>query len=403
MPKAAQLSTFPKTTNAPLSQPRRCGAVLPSDTQAAADSPAAYSGHKHTVVKWRLRWQAPSTKMISSTDTEREYVRGEKKTQTAFLAVSEQLHTARAAFLSSVLILLDLSAAFDTVNHQILLSSLQDLGVSGSALSLFSSYLNDRTYRVAARISACLTDISQWMFAHHLKINLDEAELLFLPGKDYPTHDLTITFDNSVLAPTLTAKDLGVTLDSQLSLTANITATTRSCRYMLHNISRICPLLTQKVTQVLVQALVISRPDYCNSLLAGLPVSAIRPLQLIQNAAARLVFDLVKFSPLLRSLHWLPVAAHIHFKTLVLAYRAANRSGPVYIQDMVKPYIPARSLRSASTNRLVGPSLRAKHSTKSWLFAVLAPKWWNELPTDIRTAESLYIFRCKLKTHLFRL
>ena len=88
--------------------------------------------------------------------------------------------------------------------------------------------------------------------------------------------------------------------------------------------------------------------------------------------------------PLLRSLHWLPVAARIRFKTLVLAYRAVNWSGPVYIQDMVKPYTPARSLRSASANQLVAPSLRAKHSTKSRLFAVLAPKWWNELPNDIR-------------------
>ena len=260
--------------------------------------------------------------------------------------------------------------------------------------------------QVATRISACLTDISQWMTAHHLKINLDKTELLFLPGKDSPIHDLTFNFDNSVLTPTETARNLGVTLDSQLSLTANITATTRSCRFMLYNIRRIRPLLTQKAVQVLVQALVISRLDYCNSLLAGLPASAIRPLQLIQNAAARLVFNQPKFShttPLLRSLHWLPVAARIRFKTLVLAYHAVNGSGPVYIQDMVKLYTPARSLRSASANQLVAPSLRAKHSSKSRLFAVLAPKWWNELPIDIRTSESLHIFRRKLKTHLFRL
>ncbi|XP_056270598.1 ubiquitin carboxyl-terminal hydrolase 13 isoform X3 [Pseudoliparis swirei] len=258
---------------------------------------------------------------------------------------------------------------------------------------------------VAARISACLTDISQWMSAHHLKINPDKTELLFLPGKGSPTHDLTTTFNSSVLAPTPTARNLGVTLDSQLSLTANITATERSCRYMLHNIRRIRPLLTQKAAQVLIQALVISRLDYCNSLLAGLPAKAIRPLQLIQNAAARLVFSLPKFThttPLLRSLHWLPVAARIRFKTLVLAYHALNGSGPVSIRDMVTPYTPARSLRSATANRLVTPAPRANHS-KSRLFAVLAPQWWKGLPTDIRTAESLYIFRRRLKTHLFRL
>uniref|UniRef100_A0AAQ4RTJ0 Reverse transcriptase domain-containing protein n=1 Tax=Gasterosteus aculeatus aculeatus TaxID=481459 RepID=A0AAQ4RTJ0_GASAC len=60
--------------------------------------------------------------------------------------------------------------------------------------------------RVAARISACLTDISQWMSAHHLKINPDKTELLLFPGKDPLTQDLTVNFGNSVLTPTLTAK-----------------------------------------------------------------------------------------------------------------------------------------------------------------------------------------------------
>ncbi|KAI4888354.1 hypothetical protein NFI96_032617, partial [Prochilodus magdalenae] len=74
-----------------------------------------------------------------------------------------------------------------------------------------------------------------------------------------------------------------------------------------------------EATQLLVQSLVLSRLDYCNSLLAGLPLRAIRPLQLVQNAAARLIFNLPKFThvtPLLRSLHWLPVVARIRFKTL---------------------------------------------------------------------------------------
>ena len=105
-------------------------------------------------------------------------------------------------------------------------------------------------------------------------------------------------------------------LDSQLSLTANTTATTRSCRFMLHNIRRI-RLLTEKGTQVLVQALVISGLDYCNSLLAGLPASAIRPLQLIQNAAARLVFNLNSLTLLCSSApftgyQWLPASVSKH-------------------------------------------------------------------------------------------
>jgi len=135
-----------------------------------------------------------------------------------------------------------------------------------------------------------LWEISSWCV-----INPDKTELIFIPGC-FPTHDLTTTFYNSVLAPTPTARKLGVTLDSQLSLSANITATTRSCRYMLHNTRRIRPLLTQKAAHALVQAQVISHLDYCNSLLSGLPDNTIRPLQLIQNAAVRLVFSLLKFT-----------------------------------------------------------------------------------------------------------
>ena len=154
--------------------------------------------------------------------------------------------------------------------------------------------------------------------------------------------------------------------------------------------------------------MVISILDYRNSLLASLPAYAIQPLQLIQNAAARLVFNLPKFShvtPLLRSLHWLPVAARIRFKVLTLAYAAANKTAPHYLQDIFQPYTAARPHRSAATGRFSHPASRMNGSVLSRLrsFSTLAPQWWNDLPIPIRTAPSLPIFRRSLKTHLFTL
>ena len=117
--------------------------------------------------------------------------------------------------------------------------------------------------------------------------------------------------------------------------------------HVSYNILSVHPYLTQEAAQVLIQALVFSRLDYCNSLLAGFPSCAIKSLQLIQNAAARLVFNLPKFShvtPLLHTLHWLPVEARIHCKTIVLAYGAARGTAPPNLQAMQKPYTPTSGL-----------------------------------------------------------
>ena len=153
-------------------------------------------------------------------------------------------------------------------------------------------------------------------------------------------------------------------MDNRLSLSENITAVTRTCRFFLYNIRRIRPFLTTYSTQLLVQAMVLSCLDYCNSLLAGLPASAIRPLQLIHNAAARLIFNVPKFThttSLLKDLHWLPVMARIKFKTLVLAYQTVKGSATAYIQQLIGPYTPARPLRSTTSGRLAPPAVTPAH------------------------------------------
>ena len=113
-------------------------------------------------------------------------------------------------------------------------------------------------------------------------------------------------------------------MDNRMSLSENIATLTQAYRYFLCNIQRIRPFFTIYSTQLTVQAMVLSHLDYCNCFLAGLPVSAIRPLQLTQNAAARLVFDVPRHSHVTLGslpLHWLPVTACIKFKTLVLIYQ----------------------------------------------------------------------------------
>ncbi len=129
------------------------------------------------------------------------------------------------------------------------------------------------------------------MKEHHLQINLAKTELLALPATPALHHDFTIQVGSSTITPSTSVRNLGVIFDDQLTFKEQIAKTAQSCRFALHNIRKIRPFLTDHAAQLFVQALVISRLDYCNALPAGLPASTIKPLQMIQNAASRLVFN----------------------------------------------------------------------------------------------------------------
>ncbi len=94
---------------------------------------------------------------------------------------------------------------------------------------------------------------------------------------------ITFTFQlgSSTITPSKTARNLGVVNDDKLNFSDHIAKTPWSCRFALYNIRRIRPFLSEHATQLLVQALVLSRLDYCNALLAGFPANSFKPLQLI--------------------------------------------------------------------------------------------------------------------------
>ena len=146
--------------------------------------------------------------------------------------------------------------------------------------------------------------------------------------------------------------------------------------------------------------------DYANAVFAGLPDCEISKLQRVQNIAAKFILNRTWYdSPeqARNQLHWLPIKARIQHKVLSLTYKALNGMAPQYLQDLITRCPVARpGLRSEQTfQRLDIPFTRRK-TLANRAFSSMAPRWWNELPKDIKKSQDIHCFKAKLKTHLFK-
>ena len=137
--------------------------------------------------------------------------------------------------------------------------------------------------------------------------------------------------------------------------------------------------------------------------LYGLPKYQISKLQWVQNTAARLIMNTRKYdhiTPALYSLHWLPVFYRIHFKILIITFKAIYNISPRYICNLMSiKSCSDYSLRSNKSLFLDRPKERSTLGARS--FYAAAPTLWNSLPLHIQEITSLRVFKKQLKTYFF--
>ena len=149
--------------------------------------------------------------------------------------------------------------------------------------------------------------------------------------------------------------------------------------------------------------IITSRIDYCNSLLCGTNDFILRKLQRLQNSCARLLTSTPRFdhiTPILIDLHWLPISQRVVFKILIITFKCIHGLLPFYLNELLSFYEPSRDFRSNNVSLLNVPFTRS-HFLYSTAFTFAAPRLWNQLPFNIRSAQSLSVSKSKLKTLLF--
>lgn len=400
-------------------------------------------------------------------------------TESAVLKIKSDIDSILDDGDAALVVLLDLSAAFDTIDHQLLLARLESVvGIKGKALEWVSSYLTNRSQSVVigeasskpaplsvgvpqgsvlgpllfllyvlplraiiehhqtlrhgyaddtqlytrlsikypelalqsvSQMNACLSDVRDWMLANKLKINDSKTECIMIASKSSMAKlsdlNITITVGSETIIPVRSVKNLGATLDHEVSMDLQITNTIRSAYFHLRRISKIRRFLDKDTCAKVIHSCVTSRLDYHNALLTSVPDTKLRRLQVVQNNAARLISGLgrtMHISPVLYQLHWLPVKHRIIYKVLTLVHQAVHSdNAPIYMKELFTPYRPTRTLRSASDPHVLTVS-KTKRRIGSCSFPVTGAKHWNALPQDLRCVTSKSVFKSRLKTHLFK-
>ena len=196
----------------------------------------------------------------------------------------------------------------------------------------------------------CISDVKAWTTANMINLNDNKIELMLVTSKrtkhlqNQPT---SITIGNAHVPFKQYEKNLGLTLDCHLTMNAHVSNIARTCYFDLRRFVSIRRFLTSTATATLESAFVLSRIDYCNSLLIGSTHDVTSHLQRIQNYAARLILRLPKSSIItthLISLHWLPVKVRRNYKIACLCYHCHSSNAPSYVADMRE-----KSLRTSAT------------------------------------------------------
>ena len=251
-----------------------------------------------------------------------------------------------------------------------------------------------------------MEDIRQWMSENMLKLNEDKTEVLVITSRDQ-IGDISINVGGCDIYPgEEPPRNLGVLFDSSCSLSHHVNKLCKSLNYNIFNIGKIRKYLNTSTAEILVNSLVTSKMDYCNSLLYGIKDYQIGQLQRCQNNAARVISLSRKhdhITPILHNLHWLPVRYRIMYKILIIAHKSLHDRGPLYLKELLSWYEPDRVLRSGSKFLLRELTWRLK-SFGARRFEFAAPLLWNSLlPIQLRKETDTELFKSGLKTCLFKL
>uniref|UniRef100_A0A2A4JRM8 Reverse transcriptase domain-containing protein n=1 Tax=Heliothis virescens TaxID=7102 RepID=A0A2A4JRM8_HELVI len=454
--KQAHIIPLPKTNNPTLLTHFRPISILPFLSKV----------FEHLVHK-QLSFFLTSNSIISPFQSG---FRAGHSTVTALLKVTDDIRWAMENRCLTVLVLLDFSSAFNSVDFDILLGILKSINFSSSALTWFNSYLRGRSqcvrlqeshsdwcnltegvpqgsvlspilfsifinsvitvisssfhlyaddlqlYRhfpvadansAIAAMNRDLACVSDWAKSFGLQINPAKSQAMIIGSRFFRNAvDVTslppLYLDGVCIDYTVTAKDLGVTIDSNLSWSAHVNEVSRKVHFSMHTLRCLQNFLPLKTKICLAQSLIQPIIDYADACYLDATEELLNKLERLQNLCIRFVFGLRKYdhvSHLRKELKWLPIRLRRNTRILCLLFNILhNPSYPPYLRERFS-YARTNDAPCRSHLRTLLKVLPHKTDYYSYSFTIHAVRLWNSLPPSIRDIKTISLFKKRVKEH----
>ena len=375
-----------------------------------------------------------------------------KSTKDAICNFTESIYDALDATNHNISIMVDLKAAFDTVNHSILLKKLERYGVRGYAFDWFKSYLTDRKFKVkiankfsdektvnigipqgsilgpilfiiynndlpsispslkttlfaddtnfslthkdfypmVGSLNDELRKIHDWTVANRLTINNSKTELLLFSNRSTPHNNEQVVLNGSYVKFVDHAKFLGIYIDSKMNFKKHINYITGKIAKHAGILYRIKHGMPLQTRLTYYNSFVLPYLNYNILHWGNTNDIHLKPLIIIQKRIVRAIADADYLA------HTSPLFKRFNLLKLVDLY---NFQAVLDTHKKIQKglYQIEHNVNTRNCNLAKPKSHRLTRTQQSITFS--GPKLWNSLPPEIRRIKSLSIFKKKLKTH----